>query len=164
MKKLYIKQKVFSWKDEFRVKDEQERDIYKVEGKLFSWAKKLSLCDMNGKELIYIEQKLMNWLPTYNVYQEGKEIATVRKELSFIKPKYRIEQLDWYVEGSFTAHDYEIVSGSQAVATIRKEWFSFSDYYELAVMDEKNELPALAIMIIIDCVMASESAAASSGN
>ena len=32
MKKLYIKQKLFSWKERFTVKNEAEEDCYLVEG------------------------------------------------------------------------------------------------------------------------------------
>ena len=55
--KLYIKQKVFSWKDKFFVKDEFGNDRYYVEGELFSLGKKLHIYDMNGNELAFIHQK-----------------------------------------------------------------------------------------------------------
>ncbi len=35
--KLYIRQKVFSWVDQFTVKDELEEDKYFVNGEFFSW-------------------------------------------------------------------------------------------------------------------------------
>ena len=41
--KLYIKQKVFSWGDKFRVYDENYNDRYYVEGEVLSFGKKLHL-------------------------------------------------------------------------------------------------------------------------
>ena len=36
MKQLYIKQKVFSLSEKFIVKDQQENDVYYVEGKFYA--------------------------------------------------------------------------------------------------------------------------------
>ena len=49
--KLYIKQKLWSWKDKFTVKDEYGEDRYTVEGEFFSLGRKLHVCDMAGREL-----------------------------------------------------------------------------------------------------------------
>ena len=35
--KLYIKQKVFSWRDRFLVKDESGNDRFAAEGEFFTW-------------------------------------------------------------------------------------------------------------------------------
>ena len=51
--KLYMKQKVFSWRDRFYIKDEYEEDRYYVEGELFSWGKKLHVYDMTGAEVAF---------------------------------------------------------------------------------------------------------------
>lgn len=59
--KYYIKQKVFSWKDKFIVKDEQNQEAYSVEGEFLSWGKKLHVKDRNGKEVLYIKQNLWNF-------------------------------------------------------------------------------------------------------
>lgn len=49
--KLYIKEKVFTWGDQFTVKDERGNDKYVVEGEVFSWGKKLHVYDMTGREV-----------------------------------------------------------------------------------------------------------------
>ena len=73
--KLYIKQKVFSWRDKFTVKDEAGNDRYFVEGELFSWGKKLHVTDLGGNEVAFIQQKVFSFLPRYFVYVGGEEIA-----------------------------------------------------------------------------------------
>ena len=52
--KLYIKQKVFSWGDKFRIYDEYENDKYYVEGEVFTFGKKLHLYSKLGNEIAYI--------------------------------------------------------------------------------------------------------------
>lgn len=158
---LFIKQKVFSWKDHFSVKDRQGRDCYLVEGKLFSWGKKLHVFDQSGKEVLYIEQRLWKWLPTYVLFIEGKEAAVVKQEFSFFKPRYTIEGPNWRMEGSFGAHQYQIKESGKVIADISKGWFTWGDSYALRINDEGHALLALGVIIVIDCVIASQQSASS---
>ena len=82
--KLYIKQKVFSIKDKFTIKDEEGNDKYFVEGKILSLGKKFHVYNMEKEEVAYIEQKLMNLLPKFFVYVGGEKIAEIHKKFSFL--------------------------------------------------------------------------------
>ncbi len=155
--KLYIKEKVFSWTDQFTVKDEKGNDKYRVEGELFSWGKKLHVYDMNGFEAVCIKQKVFTFLPLYQVFCEGEMIAEIKKEFSFLFPRYTIAGLDWEIEGRFMAHDYQITQNGETIAVIRKEWMTWGDSYELDILYSHDELTALAVVLTIDCVMESSS-------
>ena len=61
--KLYIKQKVFTWGDQFTVKDERGEDRYYVEGEVFSFGKKLHIYNMAGREVAFVKQELFTILP-----------------------------------------------------------------------------------------------------
>ena len=159
--KLYIRQKVFSWKDKFTVKDEAGNDRYFVEGEIFSWGHKLHVNYPSGMEAAFIHEKVWSWRPRYFVAVNGQDIAQIVKEFTFFKPRYYIEGLDWEVNGSFWAHDYEITSQGCTIVTIRKEWMTWGDSYVLDIADPQNELLALAVVLTIDCVMASQAAASS---
>ena len=52
--KLYIKQKVFSIKDKFTIKDEEGNDKYFVEGKILSLGKKFHVYNMEKEEVLEI--------------------------------------------------------------------------------------------------------------
>ena len=54
------------------------------------------------------------------------------------------------------AHDYQILKGSQPIVTIRKEWMTWGDTYELDITDPADEIVALAVVLTIDCVTASQ--------
>lgn len=162
--KLYIKQKVFSWKDKFTVYDEQGRDRYYVEGEFFSWGKKLHVYDTAGNEVAFIQQKVMSFLPRFFVYVNGVEIAEIVKEFTFFKPKYSIEGLGWEINGNFFAHDYEITKNGRPIVSIMKEWMTWGDCYELDIANPQDEIVALSVVLTIDCVMASQSAAAASSS
>jgi len=152
--KLYIQQKVFSWADRFSVKDETGQDRYYVEGELFSWGKKLHICNAMGDEAAYIQQRLMTFMPKYDIFTNGAQVAQITKEFSFLFPKYRIDGPDWTVEGSFLAHDYQILEQGRPIVTIAKEWMTWGDCYELDIENPADELIALAVVLTIDCVIA----------
>ncbi len=152
--KLYIRQQVFSWADKFTVKDENGQDKYNVEGELFSFGKKLHIYNAAGTETAFIQQKVFSFLPRYFVFVDGRQVAEINKEFTFFHPKYSIEGLGWEINGSFTAHDYEIVQNGMTIVTIHKAWMTWGDCYELNVADTRDEVVALAVVLAIDCVMA----------
>lgn len=149
--KLYIRQKVFSWKDKFFVKDQNGRDKYMVEGELFSFGKKLHVYDMSGNEVAFIQQKVFSFLPRYFVFVADREIAEIVKQFSFFRPKYEVRGLNWQVEGDFFAHNYVIYDGNACVVEINKEWMTWGDCYELDIASGADEIVALATVLAIDC-------------
>jgi uncharacterized protein YxjI len=50
--KFIIKQKVFSFGDNFTIKDEMENDRYIVRGKVFALGDKLKIYDTSGNEIV----------------------------------------------------------------------------------------------------------------
>ena len=162
--KLYIKEKVFSWGDKFTVKDEYGNDRYYVEGEVFSWGKKLHVYDMAGNEIAFMKQEVWSFLPRYYVFCGDRQVAEIKKEFTFIFPKYSIEGLGWEIEGRFMAHDYEITQSGRTIVSIRKEWMTWGDSYELDIRNPEDEIVALAVVLTIDCVTESGSAANTAGN
>ena len=160
--KLYIKEKVFTWGDQFTVKDERGNDRYAVEGEVFSWGKKLHVYDMNGREVAAIRQEVWSFLPRYYVFCGDRQVAEIKKEFTFFFPKYRIDGLGWEIDGSFMAHEYEITQSGRTIVSIRKEWMTWGDSYELNITNPSDEIVALAVVLTIDCVMEAAATAASS--
>ena len=162
--KLYIKQKVFSWGDKFTVKDGAGRDSYYVEGEIFSFGRKLHVYDMSGREVAFIKQEVWSWMPRYYVFCGDRQVAEIKKEFTFLFPKYNIEGLGWEINGSFMAHDYEITKNGYPIVSISKEWMTWGDSYELSISNPQDEIVALAVVLTIDCVMAAQSSAAASSS
>ncbi|MCL2513895.1 MAG: LURP-one-related family protein [Oscillospiraceae bacterium] len=161
--KLYIKQKAFSWRDKFFIKDEWGSDRYYAQGELFAWGRKLHLYDMAGNEAAFIRQKMLTWRPRYYIELGGHTYGLV-KEITFLKQKYFIEGLPWGITGDFLAHEYEITDGAYWVMRLSKHWFTWGDSYEVEIRDPRNELLCLCIVLGIDCVNADAAgAAAASG-
>lgn len=161
--KLYMKQKVFSWKDRFTIMDSFGEDKYFVEGEFLSLGKKLHITDKNGREAAFVKQKLIALMPKFTIEIDGREIAEIVKKFTLFTPKYIVKGLGWEVEGDFFAHDYVIKDGSRIIVSIHKQWMSWGDTFELDVDSDENEVVALAVVLAIDAVMdANASSAASS--
>jgi len=152
----YIKQRIFSWSDRFEIYDEKGNEVYFVEGEVFSLGKKLHLYHSSGKEVAYVEQQLFRFRPRYSIYREGNRVTDVVKEISFFSAEYSAEELGWTVTGDFFGHDYQITNGNEIIATVSKEWFTLGDAYEISVSEPKNELDALAIVLIVDACLAQQ--------
>jgi uncharacterized protein YxjI len=149
--KLYIRQKVFSFKDKFTVKDQYGQDKYMVEGEFFSLGKKLHVYDMTGNEVAFIQQKVLSFLPRYFVFVGERQMAEIVKKFSLFTPKYEVAGLGWQVTGNFMAHDYEVSDNGRPVVIIHKEWMTWGDCYELDIVQGADEIIALATVLAIDC-------------
>lgn len=89
-------------------------------------------------------------------------MATVRKEFNFLKPRYTIDGPSWQVGDFFLEHDYQLVENGKAVVDTSKEWLTWGDAYALDIANETNTVLALGVIIVIDCVIASQRVVASS--
>ena len=154
--KLYIQEHIFTFGDQFSVLDEQGNEKYFVEGEIFTWGKKLHVYDRHRREVAFIKQELFTFMPCYHVYVGDRDIAQVRKELSFFCPRYYVDGLNWDVEGDFFAHEYRVTKNGRDIVSIDKEWMTWGDSYELTIAPDADEIVALAVVLTIDCVVESQ--------
>jgi uncharacterized protein YxjI len=149
---LYIKQKVFSWKDKFTIKDAAGNDRYYVEGELFSWGHKLHVYNAAGREVAFLKQKLMTIKPRFEVYVGDRLEVEVVKEITLFRDRYSLLGTDWTVRGDLLDHNYSIMNGMRTIATISKAWFTWGDSYEVNIDDGINDVLVVATVLAIDCV------------
>ena len=149
-----MKQRLFSWGDDFTIQDAERRDVYFVDGKAFTFGAKLSFQDMHGQELAYITQKLLNWGPTYEICREGRVAAVVKKKLfTFFKCAFTIDvpgPNDPVAEGDFLHHEYRFLRGDDVIGTVSKQWFSWTDTYGVDIAPGEDDVLLLASTVVID--------------
>ena len=161
---LYMKQKVFSLKDKFTIKDPFGEDKYFVEGKMISFGKKLHILDAAGNELAFVRQIIFTFMPKFAVEIDGQQVAMIKKKISFFKPKYVIDGVGWEIQGDFLGHDYMITENGAPIVSIHKKWMAWGDTFELDIADESKEVLAVAVVLAIDAVMDSQSSSTVSFN
>jgi uncharacterized protein YxjI len=149
-----MKQKLFSFGDDFTIKDENGQDVFFVDGKVFSFGDKLSFQDMAGNELVFISQKLLSWGPTYEIYRGSQLAAVVKKSLfTFFNCKFTVDVPgpdDLEAEGDFLDHEYSFTRGGQTVASVSKQWFSWTDTYGVEIAEGQDDILILASTVVID--------------
>ena len=162
--KLYMKQKVFSWKDRFTIKDASGADRYTVEGQFFSFGKKLHIFNRDGDEVAFVKQKVVALMPKFFVEIGGEDVAEIAKKFTFFKPKYVVNGPGWDVQGDMWSHNYTITSGGNPVVSIHKQWMAWGDTFELDIAPGADEVLALAVVLAIDAVMDAQQTAAANSN
>ncbi len=159
MRKLYIKQKIFSIGEKFTVTDENQRPCYHVEGSFFQIPKEFRITDEKGDEIGRITRKVFSLLPKFFVEIDGQEMITLTKELTFFKAHYSIDAQGIDVQGNWWDMDFEVYAHGRQVAVINKRWFSWGDTYEVTILDDSLEHLIVSLVIAIDAVKADQAAA-----
>lgn len=151
---LYIRQRIFSWTDSYDVYDETGDARYEVRAAFFALGHQIHVYDKRAgegsEEIGYIRQKLFTLMPTFEIIIGDRVVGTIRKEFSFLRPRYHVDFLGWDVEGDFMGWDYRVISGNREVMSISKELFNWSDSYVLRYDNPANEIPGLLLVITID--------------
>ena len=153
--RVNIKQKVFSFGDKFSVNAEDGTPIIYVEGKVFSVGNKLKVLDAQGAELFYIEQKLFKLLPEYSIQSNGEEVAHLKKEFSWLKPKLNITSAygNFRIEGNVLGYNFNIFKDGNLAGTVSKKFVAFSDSYTLDIFENENIPFLITLTIIIDQIL-----------
>ena len=151
-----MKQKLFCWGDDFRIKNDDGDDVFFVDGRAFSIGNKLSFQDMNGNELAFIRQKLLSWGPTYEITRGDELLAVVKKHLfTLFRCKFTVDvpgPADLEAQGSFMDMEYTFERGGRTVAEVSKRWFSFSDTYGVDINRGEDDVLILASTVVIDMI------------
>lgn len=164
MKQLFIKQKVFSIGEKFTIKDEQQNDVYYVEGSFMKIPKTFEILNTMRQEIALITKKPFSFLPKFHVDVNGREILTIKKELSFFKARYSIDAAGIEVRGNWWDMNFQILRQGEVVGEVNKEWFTWGDSYKVQIIDDEMERIVIAIVVAIDCVKADQSASTAANN
>jgi uncharacterized protein YxjI len=161
MKQLYIKQKVLSLSGKFTVKDQQEKDVYYVEGSFMQIPKTFSIMNPAREEVALITKKVFSFLPKFFVEVNGQEVLTIKKEFSFLKPRYTIDAAGIDVQGNWWEMDFQVLQHGEVIGQVTKEWFTWGDSYQVQILNEEMESIIIALVVAIDCVKADQSSSSS---
>jgi uncharacterized protein YxjI len=156
-----LKQKFWSWGDDFRIQDAEGRDVFFVDGRAFSWGDKLSFQDMQRRELAFIRQRLLAWGPTYEIESQGRLVAVVKKKFfTLLRCRFTVDVPgpdDLEAQGSFLDHEYSFTRHDREVAQVSKRWFAWTDTYGVDIAEGEDEVLILATAVVIDMVCHQES-------
>lgn len=105
--------------------------------------------------------KSVQLLPKFFVEVNGREVLTIKKEISFLKARYTIDAAGIEVQGNWWDMNFQVYQHGEVVGKVSKEWFTWGDSYKVQVMKEEMETIMIALVVAIDCVKADQAAASS---
>lgn len=150
-----IREKLFSFGDDFWIQDASGRDVYRVDGRAFTLLReKLVIEDAAGNELGFLREKFVSLRKAYEIHRGGQHVATVRKDLfNLFRCRFTVDVPgpdDYEAQGSFLDHEYTISRHGRTVATVSKKWFSLRDTYAVDIVDGEDDVLILASAVVID--------------
>ena len=137
----------------FHIYDETGRSVYYVDSEWRTSTLYLHVYDMNGNAVLTVKRKTTFITPACDLLVEGKKIATIEKEVTFMKPQFLVKDLNWSVVGDMSFHNYAIAKNGDVIGDVSKKMFNFKDTYVIDVYDDKETLYMLGIVIGIDCML-----------
>lgn len=152
-----LKQKLFSFGDDFTIKDDAGDAVFQVDGRAFKVLReKLAFEDMQGHELAFIRERLIALTPSYEILRDGECVAVVKKDLiNLFRCGFTVDVPgpdDLEAQGSLLDHEYTFTRGSRTVAIVSKKWFSLTDSYGVELNPDEDPVLILASTVIIDMI------------
>lgn len=148
--KLLFKQRLLSWFDSYDIHDEYDNVVYTVQGKL-SWGHCLHIHDQYNNHIGTVKEEVLTFLPKFELYENDKYIGCLKKEFSLFKSIFHLDCHKWTIQGDWLEWDYQILSQTNTViATVSKEIFNWTDTYVIDVINHKDVLHVLMIVLAID--------------
>src|SRR5687768_3748047 len=154
MPRYQMREHLFSFGDDFTIKDADGRDVFHVDGKALSIGDKLIFNDMQGRELARIRERLLSIGKTYDVtFPDGTSVKVKKDLFTLFRASFTIDVPgpgDLEAKGSFLDHDYTFERGGRTVATVSKRWFAIRDTYGVDIAAGENDVLILASAVVID--------------
>lgn len=151
--KVYqIREKIWSFRDSYHIKDEEGQIVYKIRGNLASEESDFNFLNPKSKkQCIRVQQRLH--FPEFKFFREGELVAEINKKDSWFRDKFVIKvenQEDLVITGVFWEKEYKFWIGKKLVATVSKEFWSTIDIYGVKVEPDNDTELILAAAITLD--------------
>lgn len=150
-----LKERVFSLRESFYVRDDQNNSIFEVTGRLISLRDSLALNDMQGNTVASITEKRLSLRPVYTISRPNGPDAKVKKDfINIMREGFTVDidgdAPDIRIQGDILDHNYTMTSNDVTVAQVSKKWVSMRDSYVVDVADGADAELLVACAIVVD--------------
>lgn len=147
-----IEQKVTFAKPRFSLRDENDNEVYLVEGKALRIHEQLWIRDLGGTEIAFVRGRGA-FKTKYEISKQGALIATMEPKQRWFKLNFvladAVSGAETVALGNFTGYEYRFEKNGVSVASVRKtrRW---TDRYALEVADGEDDVVYVASVLAID--------------
>lgn len=156
--KFFIKERAWTLREEFIIRDQNQRPAFKVEGAFFHVGDNLRLIDLHvHQEAAHIKQKLLALTPHYEIYQNGEHWASLHEKfLHFFGERFQIKLTNgeiYHIEGNIWNWDFTVSNErGDLLAQISKRLSLFVDSYVVEIAQTADVPLMLALAICIEMI------------
>ena len=147
---VYIENKLISLGGNSKVYNEEQQQIYNVEGKVVSPTRKKFIYDMQGNLLYVVRNKYWTFFTDKSLVYDanGDKLATIKKNKFSFNLKYQIEDTPEPMEivGKFFTGTSNIMKNDQQIGVIHREFSIMNDCYSLEANEE--DIPFLTALVV----------------
>lgn len=153
--RLLFRQRMFSWFDSYDIYDEAGNTVYTVKGRM-SWGHRLEIYDNLDRHVGTVQERVLTFLPKFELYVGDQMIGEIRKELTFLRPKFSLDVNGWSVDGDWLEWSYQVIDqAGRRVMSAEKELLRMTDTYTMDIERDEDALLCLMIVLAIDAVKCS---------
>lgn len=156
--KFHIKERAWTLREEFIVRDQEGTPVFKVKGKFFHIGDNLLIHDLaSHEEVAHIKQKVLALTPHYEIYHQGSPWASMHQKLfHFFGERFKIKLENGsilHIEGNIWNWDFT-VSDDQGnlLAQIGRRISLFNDSYGVDIAQNINVPLMIALAISIEMI------------
>ncbi len=156
--KFHIKERAWTLREEFIVRDQGGQPAFKVKGKFFHIGDNLLVIDQGShEEVAHIKQRVIALTPHYEIYQNGAHWASLHEKLLHLfgeRFKIKLESGETYhIQGNIWNWDFT-VSNDQGdlLAQISKKISLFEDSYGVDIAQNVDVPLIIALAIAIEMI------------
>lgn len=156
--KFHIKERAWTLREEFIVRDQGGQPVFKVKGKFFHIGDNLLVIDLDARaEVAHIKQKVIALTPHYEIYKNGAHWASLHEKLLHLfgeRFKIKLENGETYhIQGNIWNWDFT-VSNDQGdlLAQISKKISLFEDSYGVDIAQNVDVPLIIALAIAIEMI------------
>ena len=156
--KLHIKERAWTIREEFIVRDQGGQPVFKVQGKFFHIGDNLRIIDLGSREEVaHIKQKVIALTPHYEIYQNGAHWASLHEKLLHLfgeRFKIILESGEVYhIQGNIWNWDFTVSNDrGDLLAQISKRISLFEDSYGVDIAQGVNVPLMIALAISIEMI------------
>lgn len=153
--RFILKERIFSLRESYYIRTEQDENYLEVTGRLISLRDKLTLRDAQGDVAATLTKHLIALRPTYTIARPGQPDSTVKKDfINILREGFSVDMAgglpDLRIQGNIFEHNYTITRQGETVAQVAKKWVSLRDSYVVDVAEGEDAVLLLACAIVVD--------------
>lgn len=147
---LTFKQKMMSLAGKYEVYDETGAVAYRIQGRI-RIPKRYDIYNAQGEQVGALKAKFFDILPQFRLFVDGQEVGRVKRKFTFFTQKFKVDCNGWAIDGNILGWNYSIVdANNNLVASMEKKLWHMTDQYVLNIVDPKDALSVLMVVLAID--------------